>query len=876
MAIGLAFVDILGDTSRTAEQVERDMNRVLAVVQDEIQEIEIEAGVEAGTEQELVRSLNQDIRAAQAAIQAVQVRTDLDPAAQQQLVRDLRQSVAGARARLGEIKVRVDARGPVEEVQEVIADVAAQVAVANTVIPPIEIEVDVDEERASRLSAAIGGIGRGAGSAIGPLGKVGGLLAGLGASTQSVFALVTSLQNIAPAAFLAAPALLSVQLAAGAIKLAMVGVGDAVKAALDPSDPEAFAEATKNLAPNAREFAKAIRTVQPALKELQQGVQNRVFAGFGQEVTNLSKTVLPQVRTALNDTGNVLNAMGRNASAAAQQVAKDGVLGQALKGTTDALANLQAVPANLVVSFTQLAATAAPQFERITAAIGDGLASITDKITAGAASGSLQDLFDTAIDQVLVLADALGNIAGIFGNITSEAAGFGGAFNSLQRVTQALEDFTATDEAQRAFRAIFETVNLLVGTALPVLGSALKVVGEVIVAIQPGVNALISALGPALTTIITALGPVLVSLAGAVGNLVISFAPLVTFFAQLVAAILPVLVPILDGLSLIFVQMAPFVQQLATTFATLLLPVLAQLPSIIQPIVMMFTEITAQIFPVLTQLLVDLQPELAEMAANFVTLSKDLAPVLTQIALLAAEIFADLIPVMQPIIDLVVRLASVLGDELATQINQVAVPALGTLSALLDGDASNATKHLEDLFKGLIKTVVRSVAEFPGQLLALLGEAAVSVFKAGSDIIASLMNGIRSKLGELKGLLGNVTDLIPDWKGPEERDRVLLTPAGIAIMDGLINGIESQIPNLQSSLGGITDMVGGTQFGVGGVTVPAAAAGFSSMSTPSMAEAGVPNVQVFVGTQQITDIVDVRLARQSSFQGRQVLIGSRR
>jgi hypothetical protein len=33
MAIGLAFVDIVGDTSRTADQVERDMNRVLTEVQ---------------------------------------------------------------------------------------------------------------------------------------------------------------------------------------------------------------------------------------------------------------------------------------------------------------------------------------------------------------------------------------------------------------------------------------------------------------------------------------------------------------------------------------------------------------------------------------------------------------------------------------------------------------------------------------------------------------------------------------------------------------------------------------------------------------------------------------------------------------------------
>ena len=68
MAIGLAFVDIVGDTSRTAEQVERDMNRVLAVVEDEISPVEVQAAVDRGAERELTQELNRDLRAVSAAV----------------------------------------------------------------------------------------------------------------------------------------------------------------------------------------------------------------------------------------------------------------------------------------------------------------------------------------------------------------------------------------------------------------------------------------------------------------------------------------------------------------------------------------------------------------------------------------------------------------------------------------------------------------------------------------------------------------------------------------------------------------------------------------------------------------------------------------
>src|SRR4030095_15727624 len=110
MAVGVAFVDILGDTSRAPAQIERDMNRALAVVSDEIDPVTIQSAVENGTEADLRREFNADIRAINAAIDRVRVRADLDPDTRQTLTRQLRETAAQLRASRSELEVRVGGR----------------------------------------------------------------------------------------------------------------------------------------------------------------------------------------------------------------------------------------------------------------------------------------------------------------------------------------------------------------------------------------------------------------------------------------------------------------------------------------------------------------------------------------------------------------------------------------------------------------------------------------------------------------------------------------------------------------------------------------------------------------------------------------------
>lgn len=878
MAIGLAFVDIVGDTSRTAEQVERDMTRVLAVVEEDLDPLDIQAAVQAGTEQDLVRSLNQDIRAAQAAIDAIQVDARLDPDTQAELTRGLRTAIQQSRARIGEIEVRVNADQPARDARRAIAGVAAQIAAANAAMPRIEIESRVDF---AAIQTALTGIGRLAGAAVLPVALLGAGLVALGASVPLLTSVVVALENMLPAASLAAPAILALVSAIAAVKLATNGVGDAVKAAFDTSDPEAYREALKKLAPEARQFVRAIRELQPALRELQQGVQNRVFEGLAESMKALSGTVLPAVSVQLLATGDTLNKMAQGALAAASNLGKSGVLGKALEGTRVGLDNLAALPGQVVAALVNLAAGAAPQFDKLTTSLAAGFTRVTDRLSASLASGGLTKSIDLAVEQFKLLFEVIGNIGDIFSNISGAAGEVQGAFGVLAKVTGELAKLTATDSAQKFFRALFQSVDLLLDSGLKLLGPILKGIGDAFIALQPGITAIIEALGPALGSIFKALGPVLVSIGSAVSSLAIAIAPLITLFGDLVVALLPVLIPLFDGLSRIFLQLAPAVQTWAEIMGAVLVPVLSLLPGLIQPFITALVKITGEIFPLFNDLLTKLKPSLKNLSEAFVELATELQPVIADVVELSAEILSRLIPLLQPLIDLVTDLASVFAGELAKIIREVVLPALRAFTAFLNGDLVSGVENSERLLNGLSGVIVDVFSRIPAQVTAITAQAAAAMYTAGREIIASLIRGIDSKLASLYGLLGNITQSIIDKKGPPERDRRLLTPAGQSIMDGLITGIASRVPELQAQLSGITSMIDGTSMGsmsvgVGGAPVPASASGFAAGSAPRSAGNAVPNVQVFIGQQQLTDIVDVRIASVNKVQARQVTNGFRR
>src|SRR5690606_21128384 len=123
-------------------------------------------------------------------------------------------------------------------------------------------------------------------------------------------------------------------------------------------------------------------------------------------------------------------------------------------------------------------------------------------------------------------------------------------------------------------------------------------------------------------------------------------------------------------------------------------------------------------------------------------------------------------------------------------------------------------------FLGWVADVVR---DLPGKLLSIittieqwatdnLSKAGEILKDIGKALIDGLIGGITDKFNDLKDKLGEVTDLIPDWKGPMSKDRKLLQPTGMIIMEGLEEGIARGARDVERRLAAITKAIGGVEF----------------------------------------------------------------
>lgn len=103
----------------------------------------------------------------------------------------------------------------------------------------------------------------------------------------------------------------------------------------------------------------------------------------------------------------------------------------------------------------------------------------------------------------------------------------------------------------------------------------------------------------------------------------------------------------------------------------------------------------------------------------------------------------------------------------------------------------------------------------PGQIIGFFRGAGRWLWNAGRDIIQGLLNGIASMFRKLQGMLNSVTRVIPDWKGPPEKDAKLLTKSGELIMSGLIKGFQNYLPEVRAALRLVTtNMVTSTVAGI--------------------------------------------------------------
>jgi hypothetical protein len=159
---------------------------------------------------------------------------------------------------------------------------------------------------------------------------------------------------------------------------------------------------------------------------------------------------------------------------------------------------------------------------------------------------------------------------------------------------------------------------------------------------------------------------------------------------------------------------------------------------------------------------------------------------------------------------LVSNVASVIG-----RLPGRAAAAVSRLWGAMAGFFSSAIANARARMWSLVNGAVSVLSQLPGRARTQAGRVRSAIigafsgagswlYNAGTRIISGLISGIRGMIGSLRNQLSGITGMIPDWKGPADKDAVLLKPAGASVMDGFMAGVESRIGGLKSQLAGIT------------------------------------------------------------------------
>ncbi|MGT2769250.1 phage tail tape measure protein, partial [Streptococcus ictaluri] len=123
---------------------------------------------------------------------------------------------------------------------------------------------------------------------------------------------------------------------------------------------------------------------------------------------------------------------------------------------------------------------------------------------------------------------------------------------------------------------------------------------------------------------------------------------------------------------------------------------------------------------------------------------------------------------------------------------------------------SNAMSTMQNAVSNGINAVKNFITNGWNSVVGFL--RGINLFSAGSAIMRSFLDGVKSMWGSITNFFGGIAGWIKAHKGPISYDRRLLIPAGKAIMGGfnrsLVKGFEYVKSNVSGMAGKISDLVG--------------------------------------------------------------------
>jgi phage-related protein len=292
--------------------------------------------------------------------------------------------------------------------------------------------------------------------------------------------------------------------------------------------------------------------------------------------------------------------------------------------------------------------------------------------------------------------------------------------------------------------------------------------------------------------------------------------------------VLPVLVESIKQLvtALDLSAATPSLIETGTLLGKILADALRNLIPLIPPLVAAWVQFWSEgllpMTPLLLRIVSELLPELLPLLAELVPLITQALGIMTVWnggLLKLAGVFLDyVIPALKLFINDGVAPAFRNAVEIISSALALIKGVVNTVLAAIRGDWTGAFRGLQEiasagwrlLVSGAelgIRSLIGFLGGVPGQILASFGNLGSLLLEAGKNLIRGFLRGIESMISVVRSKLRELTDLLPDWKGPPERDAKLLRANGVLIMRSLVDGFEAEEPAVRRYLTDLTDRI---------------------------------------------------------------------
>lgn len=274
-----------------------------------------------------------------------------------------------------------------------------------------------------------------------------------------------------------------------------------------------------------------------------------------------------------------------------------------------------------------------------------------------------------------------------------------------------------------------------------------------------------------------------------------------------------------------FAVLMTILTAIATFFTNVWNGIVAFITSVVSAIVAFVTAYFSILFSVISSVLSTIFGVVSKIWGS---ISSFISGVVSGIVNFVKGVWNTLVSIVSSVLSSVFSTVSSIWTSVVTFIRTAVTNAVNTVRSVFAsvvGVVASAFSGVVGAVSGPFNQVISFISGIQAKIAGIFAGAGSWLLEAGKNIINGLIRGIENMIGALTSKLSFITNLIPESKGPEKVDKVLLQDNGELIMQSLINGIANKTPDLTGALGDITTMipssVGGSFSGggsTGGVT----------------------------------------------------------